>query len=650
MPAIFPELLPDELLYSAIARYQEMMCFSSRAVLRNVFGSAGRAYALIDLPTGIETFVERLPPGHAYQPVAVIRDHTTLPYYIPFHSAERIEHATAVMLGRRSGQVPHTLGIWASTVKAPTHLNYCEACRVADREEFGTAYWHRVHQLPGVFVCPEHALPLRRSPFERASHTSRRVLHALEHLPTSGAAEVLSSIAADPMHLEQIAEDSRWLLVTCVGPHGADALRDRHRSLASAAGFLSKGGKVRIDKLRTALIAHYGQPFLEEIGCNLVPRAPTDWLGRLLRSLTKTVHPLQHILVARFLGSPIRNVLHHDSQTDAGLGDRIQIVRIARPQTSSGRRQHLDPTREWDEKLKAMVVDSSKVLAAIAAELGVAPLTVKRHAHRLGVWRTEWKLSERILPGIARTNRRQRLREERQRSWLALRAANPTLGLKQLAAIRHKVYQWLRRNESVWLDAHSPPKRVRQQPLRYASKVNWAERDEQALQAARSAVREFLTNPSGARRVTLASVGHKIGLQTQLQKQVDRLPRTIAYLRRAVQFQYRLERRRLYHAVMGHLIERTIPSPIHLASHASLGKSLRRGLRDMATAAVGALRRSLGFNEPFSMNWSDPVSPKGQHAKETYRDTTIHPRAPERAFSPPISETAQSNGDMTSPA
>ncbi len=29
-----------------------------------------------------------------------------------------------------------------------------------DRETFGVAYWHRDFQLPGVYVCPKHQLPL----------------------------------------------------------------------------------------------------------------------------------------------------------------------------------------------------------------------------------------------------------------------------------------------------------------------------------------------------------------------------------------------------------------------------------------------------------------------------------------------------------
>ncbi|WP_213431528.1 MULTISPECIES: TniQ family protein [Paenibacillus] len=55
------------------------------------------------------------------------------------------------------------LGLPANGVKNNESLQYCTACIRSDRDQFGTAYWHRSHQLPGVKICHKHHLWLKRS-------------------------------------------------------------------------------------------------------------------------------------------------------------------------------------------------------------------------------------------------------------------------------------------------------------------------------------------------------------------------------------------------------------------------------------------------------------------------------------------------------
>ena len=66
MPAIFPQILPEELLYSAFARNQAWMRFGSDfGLAEHLFGTA-TATAIVDLPTRMDVFVQRPPPGPVY--------------------------------------------------------------------------------------------------------------------------------------------------------------------------------------------------------------------------------------------------------------------------------------------------------------------------------------------------------------------------------------------------------------------------------------------------------------------------------------------------------------------------------------------------------------------------------------------------------
>lgn len=61
-----------------------------------------------------------------------------------------------------------TLSLGQLMFSDSTVLNYCEKCRRSDIQQFGVAYWHRVHQLPVVFFCPHHGDKLVKFGFKRS--------------------------------------------------------------------------------------------------------------------------------------------------------------------------------------------------------------------------------------------------------------------------------------------------------------------------------------------------------------------------------------------------------------------------------------------------------------------------------------------------
>ena len=85
--------------------------------------------------------------------------HTLYSFYATFLA----EDITAQVLeSRRSGQrgnIHNRTGIIASAIKSPKDLRFCPLCLEADQQQYGEAYWHRLHQVPGVLVvCSLHAV------------------------------------------------------------------------------------------------------------------------------------------------------------------------------------------------------------------------------------------------------------------------------------------------------------------------------------------------------------------------------------------------------------------------------------------------------------------------------------------------------------
>jgi len=113
----------------------------------------------IDWPHLISVFTHWT-PVHSDK---LINDHTLLRFYSPFISVQRARVIRQEMGGDQENRIHSRLGINAGRLRVPSKLRFCPDCVLADRNTYSETYWHRVHQLPGIEVCPDHAVHLELS-------------------------------------------------------------------------------------------------------------------------------------------------------------------------------------------------------------------------------------------------------------------------------------------------------------------------------------------------------------------------------------------------------------------------------------------------------------------------------------------------------
>lgn len=134
----FPAFQEDELLYSAVARYQRLSgwnCWS--AALDALFGRR-HVVAAHDLPGHLQALCDRLMPNvDSSAAVGDLIEHSTLlPYYISAASPaiRRIAIAAAAVGG---GSSHLSLGLAVSCVPRLRALRFCSQCNEADLEAKG---------------------------------------------------------------------------------------------------------------------------------------------------------------------------------------------------------------------------------------------------------------------------------------------------------------------------------------------------------------------------------------------------------------------------------------------------------------------------------------------------------------------------------
>ena len=154
--------LPDETLYSLASRQHVLSGnWNPAETCIQLFGHP-RSGAAHDFPSNIDFFCRttNLELGSV---TSIFREHTILPFYLPFCKPDVANNALASIRSGGIGSLKASLGLLATRFGCSHPLKSCISCMKIDVDIHGVAYWHLVHQFPGVWLCPEHETILRTS-------------------------------------------------------------------------------------------------------------------------------------------------------------------------------------------------------------------------------------------------------------------------------------------------------------------------------------------------------------------------------------------------------------------------------------------------------------------------------------------------------
>ena len=153
MSSYLPKIYPDELIYSWFCRYYvHSGCFTSKMALDDIL------YNRHNNPS--KEFIGHLNPdfqkkiGALYSFEELILDHTMFPQYARFIPLIRKKEALQRLCYDFCDA--HLLFSILPRADIDRFLKYCPLCAEEDRQNYGEAYWHRVHQIRNLLICHRH--------------------------------------------------------------------------------------------------------------------------------------------------------------------------------------------------------------------------------------------------------------------------------------------------------------------------------------------------------------------------------------------------------------------------------------------------------------------------------------------------------------
>lgn len=280
MLGYFPRPLPDELFFSIVVRFALHTGMPDTSSL--VSELTGNQTLAIDtrLANDLGHLVANLPPGHGATIDEFLDQHTLLPLYGSVLTAEQTRQlrtravgptgrsqraSKRLTSGRQRKEVyqaapgdqanDKALALLLSLPVA-SGLRYCPQCAAADREAYGESYWHRIHQVRGIYICAQHGVALRlgRSAIPRTiayrqlAGVSVRALRVDSYLPSMDYERIDLDSPAGRLQTRLITEVA-WLLARPSAQTPLLSLRRRALSAAMRSGLVRRGRYLEVTEL-----------------------------------------------------------------------------------------------------------------------------------------------------------------------------------------------------------------------------------------------------------------------------------------------------------------------------------------------------------------------------------------------------------------
>ncbi|HFL7943210.1 TPA: TnsD family Tn7-like transposition protein [Pseudomonas putida] len=546
----FPTGFPDETLHSLISRYARLCGLrSSWAAFADV--KFARAFSQnVAFPSRLADLAAVLPQGTELSVIELIERHTLLPYYAPFLSHSQLDQVRKSMAGD-GGALTLTVGVNASRIGFASRVRCCADCIAQDHDEWGVAYWHRVHLLPGVLVCPYHGTLLRVLDHRWSSRNSRYL-----NLPSDDIVQAHTvSLDIESRYLfalRDIALRSQQVLES-----GVSALPPCAVRYALVQGAVKLGLASQTNRLKLQLLAgHIGQSFAAlpsvwEFGvlgesCEDMPAA---WVTKLLRKPRASHHPLKFILLASALGVEMAKLLCvGSSEADLACISKPHV----RPPESVSPLADCNGLEVADSAVwkHAMTGADARTIAAIS---GVSLTYVYRAIHKVAGGSALW-------------------RKARFQAALREKRAAFEADYRNHKAHACRGYAWLYRCDRRWLSERTTSANAHRAPSTNSAQM-FAALDSRLARDILLCAKTLSELPGKPVRISRTRIGRELHVLSRFDKQLSKLPVCAAALDKACESAEAFRERRLRWARHKLLLEGKPISPSSLYRTASIRPS-----------------------------------------------------------------------------
>lgn len=565
MLPFFTEPYPGELIYSAIARYH---FYSGNIDYKDTLEELFQSRSVIpSLEIGSHFYALAKQMGNHYSVENLLTKHTIYPFYAPFLSKPRQQEIMKDVQGDGKGLYTR-LGMVAGGICKKGGLYYCSQCAQADIEKYGEPYIHREHQLQGIDLCAHHLGQLKKYPVDFKTQSRIEFIRLEAKRMDFSLLQDVESYNCFDVQI-RLAKMAYQLLNVGIAAFSREGIFKRYRLLLREKNLITTSNQIRQKELFDAFLAKFPKGFLEKYDSELIEEDEYNWLKVLTRNEKRHVHPLRHLFFLYYLDRDVEELLH--VKEDVGPFGKgpwpclnkaadhyrqllIHHVTITRDFKSTGpiatfecscgfiyARKGPDKSNEdkyhigrvkvfgdtWETKLQSLANNGNLSIRAIAQTLGVDSKTVKKY---LSIDRQNEKSESKASLPMLQQYRQQLLEGIQQ---------YPNDSRTQIRERFQRQYTFLYRHDKEWLFKYLP---ITHTKKKTKATVDWEARDHEYCLKVKRLYKELMILDKPV-RINTSIVGKRLGILSNLEKHLDKLPETRQFLNKVIettkQFQIR---------------------------------------------------------------------------------------------------------------
>ncbi|KXI27039.1 TnsD family Tn7-like transposition protein [Paraglaciecola hydrolytica] len=402
----------------------------------------------------------------------LVHQHTCLDYYRSFLSPDKFLQIKKKLILGNTKLLHKWLGITSNRLVYSDSFRYCPTCVVKDITNHGVAYWHRQHQLYGVFQCHQHGT------FLESTKITRRSLVLPPQTLT------LKQYSVEPKVLP-FTSFSQWAMEqNKVQYFNFKQLTTSYKLVMLDKGLACPSFGIRQYKLRNAIIRHYQQwssshewrrllysnqthPFPQQLfynyqSCHLHPAkhlalisflflTPEQFLDSYFAATEQLSLKVKNVVSKKGAESRIRpeciNEIMNLHSQERSLRNISKVVGVSVSSVKSiilskGGKVNRRPSKIFSDERKVILGELTKGESSknIASKLGIS------------IGAVEQILTQNPTLVFERKKLRFEQKQNKHRKILISKTSNyPDLSRDQLKMAISVTYMWLYKNDKEWL-------------------------------------------------------------------------------------------------------------------------------------------------------------------------------------------------------
>lgn len=497
-----------------------------------------------------------------------INKHTNLPFYLPFLDLDCRADIKELMINNTGEGVYTKIGIVAGGICTKKGLCYCPKCVMDDIMSVGEPYFHRIHQIPGVIVCPIHSCVVRQYKITRNDIGRIRFIRLDPKYIDTNIIYEKNTLTNEK--LVKISRCASYIINNDLGKLDRKSIVEKYKRMLDDKGLLTLEKRVRQNKLVELFKEYYTAELLMILESNIDSKE-SNWIRTITRKPKSIIQPIRHILFILFLCNDAETFFAESYQVKSPFGKapwpclnpaanhykelvidkcRISIDSMTSKPVATfkcdcgfiySKKINKEEPNDiykigrikiygdvWEKKLIQLIKDNQYSIREIARIMKCDPKTIIKYSRKLGVGNFI-NSKMKIIENKVITNRFN-YKDQYSKDILQLCCQHSEYSRSQIRKELSKQYAWFYRNDREWLKDNLPAaNKCNHNEETINLRVDWNKRDNDILENIK-VIHEKLLSSEKQTRITKSIIGRKLGISALLEHHLDKLTNTKKYL------------------------------------------------------------------------------------------------------------------------